>query len=199
MKKHQKIQLSLISFGLILFFITYFYYPSINKNKALDNKSNVEDNVQDNVEFINLEQSTTFENVEYKGLYDLDKPFKIKSDSAYILNEDPDLVYMQNMRVILYLDDDRIVNITSNKGRYNKVTYDCFFEENVVASDGNTKIFSENMDLLATENTASIYNNVRLDNPEGNLLADIVNYDFNTKNFKVSMFDGETVQMQITQ
>tara|TARA_B100001175_G_scaffold270114_1_gene242168 strand:+ start:296 stop:895 length:600 start_codon:yes stop_codon:yes gene_type:complete len=199
MKKQQKIQLSLISFGLILFFITYFYYPSINKNKALDNKSNVEDNVQDNVEFSNLEQSTTFENVEYKGLYDLDKPFKIKSDSAYILNEDPDLVYMQNMRVILYLDDDRIVNITSNKGRYNKVTYDCFFEENVVASDGNTKIFSENMDLLATENTASIYNNVRLDNPEGNLLADIVNYDFNTKNFKVSMFDGETVQMQITQ
>ena len=199
MKKQQKIQLSLISFGLILFFITYFYYPSINKNKALDNKSNVEDNVQDNVEFSNLEQSTTFENVEYKGLYDLDKKFKIKSDSAYILNEDPDLVYMQNMRVILYLDDDRIVNITSNKGRYNKVTYDCFFEENVVASDGNTKIFSENMDLLATENTASIYNNVRLDNPEGNLLADIVNYDFNTKNFKVSMFDGETVQMQITQ
>ena len=199
MKKQQKIQLSLISFGLILFFITYFYYPSINKNKALDNKSNVEDNVQDNVEFSNLEQSTTFENVEYKGLYDLDKPFKIKSDSAYILNEDPDLVYMQNMRVILYLDDDRIVNITSNKGRYNKVTYDCFFEENVVASDGNTKIFSENMDLLATENTASIYNNVRLDNPEGNLFADIVNYDFNTKNFKVSMFDGETVQMQITQ
>tara|TARA_B110000014_G_scaffold217273_1_gene171792 strand:+ start:1609 stop:2208 length:600 start_codon:yes stop_codon:yes gene_type:complete len=199
MKKQQKIQLSLISFGLILFFITYFYYPSINKNKALDNKSNVEDNVQDNVEFSNLEQSTTFENVEYKGLYDLDKPFKIKSDSAYILNEDPDLVYMKNMRVILYLDDDRIVNITSNKGRYNKVTYDCFFEENVVASDGNTKIFSENMDLLATENTASIYNNVRLDNPEGNLLADIVNYDFNTKNFKVSMFDGETVQMQITQ
>ena len=199
MKKQQKIQLSLISFGLILFFITYFYYPSINKNKALDNKSNVEDNVQDNVEFSNLEQSTTFENVEYKGLYDLDKPFKIKSDSAYILNEDPDLVYMENMKVILYLNDDRIVNITSNKGRYNKVTYDCFFEENVVASDGNTKIFSENMDLLATENTASIYNNVRLDNPEGNLLADIVNYDFNTKNFKVSMFDGETVQMQITQ
>ena len=195
MKKQQKIQLLLISSGLILFFITYLYYPIINKNKILDSKSNV----QDNVEFSNLEQSTTFENVEYKGLYDLDKPFKIKSDSAYILNEDPDLVYIQNMRVILYLDDDRIVNITSNKGRYNKVTYDCFFEENVVASDGNTKIFSENMDLLATENTASIYNNVRLDNPEGNLLADIVNYDFNTKNFKVSMFDGETVQMQITQ
>ena len=195
MKKQKKIQLLLISSGLVLFFITYLYYPSINKNKTLDSKSNVEDVV----EFENLDQSTTFENVEYKGLYDLNTPFKIKSDSAYILNDDPDLVYMQNMRVILYLDDDRIVNITSNKGRYNKVTYDCFFEENVVASDGITKIFAENMDLLATENTANIYNNVRLDNPEGNLFADIVNYDFNTKNFKVSMFDGETVQMQITQ
>ena len=195
MKKQKKIQLLLISSGLVLFFITYLYYPSINKNKTLDSKSNVEDVV----EFENLDQSTTFENVEYKGLYDLNTPFKIKSDSAYILNDDPDLVYMQNMRVILFLDDERIVNITSNKGRYNKVTYDCFFEENVVASDGITKIFAENMDLLATENTANIYNNVRLDNPEGNLFADIVNYDFNTKNFKVSMFDEESVQMQITQ
>jgi len=195
MKKQPKIQLLLISFGLVLFFITYLYYPSMNKNKNLDKKSNA----QDVVEFNNLEKSNTFENLEYKGLYDEDRPFKIKSDSAYILNDDPDLVYMQNMRVILYLADERIVNITSNKGRYNKVTYDCFFEENVVASDGITKIFSENMDLLATENTANIYNNVRLNNPEGNLLADIVNYDFNTKNFKVSMFDGETVQMQVTQ
>jgi len=195
MKKQPKIQLLLISFGLVLFFITYLYYPSINKNKNLDKKSNA----QDVVEFNNLDKSTTFENLEYKGIYGEDSPFRIKSESAYILNDDPDLVYMKTMRVTLYLSDEKIVKITSNKGRYNKVTYDCFFEENVVASDGTTKIFSENMDLLATKNTANIYNNVRLKNPEGNLLADIVNYDFNTKNFKVSMFDEETVQMQVTQ
>ena len=195
MKKQKKIQLLLISFGLVLFFLTYLYYPSTSKNKILDTKSNV----QDVAEFDNLDQSTTFQNVEFKGLYSFDKPFKIKSDSAYILNDDPDLVYMKNMRVILYLDDNRIVNITSDKGKYNKTTYDCFFEDNVVASDENTKIFAENMDLLATKNIANIYNNVRLDNPEGNLSADIINYNFDTKNFKVSMFDGEAIQMQITQ
>jgi hypothetical protein len=195
MKKQKKIQLLLISFGLVLFFLTYLYYPSINKNKILDTKSNV----QDVAESDNLDQSTTFEKVEYKGLYSFDKPFKIKSDSAYILNDDPDLVYMKNMRVVLYLDDNRIVNITSDKGKYNKITYDCFFEDNVVASDENTKIFAENMDLLATENIANIYNNVRLDNPEGKLSADIINYNFDTKNFKISMFDGEAIQMQITQ
>ena len=96
-------------------------------------------------------ESTAFENIEYKGIYDLNKPFKVKSEKAYILNEDPDIVYMQNMHVILYLNDERIVNITSDKGKYNKVTYDCFFEQNVKATDGSTKIFAENLDLLAAK------------------------------------------------
>ena len=61
------------------------------------------------------------------------------------------------MRVDLYLNDGRIVSITSNDGSYNKVTYDCFFENNVKATDGETKILSDNLDLLATENFMKIY------------------------------------------
>ena len=38
----------------------------------------------------------------------------------------------------------------SDKGKYNKVTYDCFFEKNVKATEGETEIFAENLDLLAT-------------------------------------------------
>ena len=59
-----------------------------------------------------------FESLEYKGLYNFDKPFKVKSKKAYILNEDPDVVYMTDMYVILYLSEDRIVEITSLSGRY---------------------------------------------------------------------------------
>ena len=47
---------------------------------------------------------------------------------------------MTNMHVILHLNDGRIVNIRSNKGRYYKTTYDCFFENNVRATDGETEI-----------------------------------------------------------
>ena len=104
----------------------------------------------------------------------VDKPFTVKSEKAYILTEDPDIVYMTNMHVILYLNDGRVVNIVSDKGRYNKISFDCFFRENVKATEGNTMIVSDNLDLLATENSVVIYNNVSL------------NYDIRLKQKKSS-------------
>ena len=144
-------------------------------------------------------QATFFTNIEYKGLYDLDKPFKIKSEKAYILDEKPDVVYMNKMHIILYLSDGRVVNIISDKGRYNKVTQDCFFEQNVEATDGSTKIFAENLDLLATKSSAEIYNKVNLNYTQGYLQADKIYYDFETKHFKVSMFDDKSIKMKVIQ
>ena len=193
-KKQQNIQIILISIGLLLILITYFYYPYMNKAKLIENQS-----AKKGLERILLEgQSTFFENVQYEGLYDVDKPFTIISEKAYILNEEPEFVYMTNVYTILHLSDGRIVNIKADKGKYNKVTYDCFFEQNVTATDGGTKIFAENLDLLATSSSVKIYKDVILNYPTGSLVADKIDYDFETKYFKVSMFDDKTVKIKAT-
>ena len=155
-KKQQKIQIILVLIGLILIITTYFN-PFDKKVELTKDETSIED--FENT--IDDKRTTYFENVEYKGLYDLNKPFTVKSEKAHMLDEEPDVVYMTRMHVILHLSDGRIVNITSDKGKYNKVTYDCFFEENVSATDGETKIFARNLDLLATRNSVEIYNNVR--------------------------------------
>ena len=142
-------------------------------------------------------ERTLFKNVEYKGYYDLNKPFTIKSENAYLLNEEPDVIYMTSMQVILHLSDGRIVNITSDQGKYNKLTYDCYFQKNVIANDGETQITAENLDLLANENSVKIYNKVNLNYPKGSLWADNIVYDFETKYFKVSMFDDKAVKMKV--
>ena len=193
-KKQQNIQIILISIGLLLILITYFYYPYMNKAKLIENKSATKD-----LERILEDQSTSFKNVQYKGLYDVDKPFTIMSEEAYILDEEPEFVYMANVHTILYLADGRIVNINADKGKYNKVTYDCFFEQNVKATDGETKIFAENLDLLATASSVEIYNSVFLDYATGKLQADKINYNFETKYFKVSMFDDKSIKMKVIQ
>ena len=140
-----------------------------------------------------------FKNLEYKGIYDIDKPFKVNSEKAYILNEEPDIVYMQNMYVILYLKDNRTVEISSLEGKYNKINYNCYFEKDVRATDGETVITAENLDMLATENFVKIYNDVNLDNVSGSLKADKVDYDFETKNFVVSMFGDKEIKMKVIQ
>jgi len=186
------IQLGLISIGLFLILATYFLYPMMIKNKFFE-----EETVKENVIATDGKESNTFENVEYKGIYDINKQFKVKAEQAYILIKDPDIVYMTNMHVTLSMDDGRIIIITSDNGSYNKVSYDCFFENNVKAIDGETTVLSENLDLLASEDTVAVYNNVFLTNDKGSLRADKVYYDFETKNYQVSMFSDKKVKIKL--
>ena len=202
----QRTQLILILIGIFLILATYFYYPTIIKKQnaqkvdestAVEEKITKDDKIEEGKKVASdSDKINKFENVEYKGLYNLD-PFEVKSDDAYILEEKPDIVYMKNMLVNLYLNDGRIVTIKSDEGTYNKITYDCLFEKNVRATDGDTKIFAENLDLLATEDSVQIYNSVNLIHTTGSLLADKIDYDFETKFFKVSMFDQEKIKMKI--
>jgi len=196
MKENRKlIQIILIFTGLFLIIATYFYYPKINENKLKgsviqDEQTDITDEtIKDNI----------FENVEYKGLYDFDKPFIIISEKAYVLSENPNIIYMDNMKVTMDMSDGRTVIITGDKGTYNKETYDCFFENNVKATDGETIIRSENLDLFASKDLVSIYNDVNLTNKNGSLKADKVDYDFEAKYYKISMFDDRKVKIKLIQ
>tara|TARA_Y100000590_G_C15700603_1_gene1006625 strand:- start:371 stop:964 length:594 start_codon:yes stop_codon:yes gene_type:complete len=187
-------QVTLISIGILLILATYFLYPQIKQKKIYTEQTQIEE--KEKVE-LGKEKTNVFENVEYKGFYDLDKSFFVKSEKAVIFEEDSDVVHMKDMHVTLYMDDGRIVIITSDEGRYNKVTYDCFFEKNVKATDGKTVILAENLDLISTEDAAAVYNNVNLNSDSGTLRADKVYYDFQKKYYRISMFDKKKVKIKL--
>ena len=195
-KNEKKIQIALLISGFMLILLTYFYYPYMNKNKSVVEKE-IERDFPD-VSDETIKDTTLFENIEYKGFYDLNKKFIVKSKKAQINQDEPDIVIMEDMHVILYLSDGRIVNIFSDTGKYNKANYDVFFVGQVRATDGETKIFSNNLDLLGHEASVKIYNNVSINYPAGSLLrADNVEYDFEKKHFKISMFEDKRIQMKI--
>ena len=104
---------------------------------------------------------------------------------------------MTYMKVTMKMSDGRTIIITGDKGTYNKETYNCFFENNVKATDGETIIRSENLDLFASKDIVSIYNNVILINKNGSLKADKVDYDFEAKYYKISMFNDEKVKIKL--
>ena len=185
------VQLTLIFIGLFLIFATYFLYPKFNKK--IVEKSIIEDGqvTMDDT------KTNTFKNVEYKGLYNFDNPFSIKSEIAHISVEEPDVIYMTGVKASIIMKDGRLVIITSDKGIYNKITYDCFFEDNVKVADGETVVFAENLNLLASKDTASIYNSVSITNDKGDLVADKIDYNFETKYYKISMFDNKRVKAKL--
>ncbi len=190
------IQFSLISIGVLLILATYFLYPKIEKNKLLEEKKIVKKD-KDEIVIADKNEANIFEHVEYKGIYNIDTPFVINSDKANITKEEPDIVYMTNMSVIFHLNDGRTITITSDRGKYNKVTYDCYFENNVRAADGESLILAENLDLLSNKNTVSVYNDVVLTGNKGSLQADKINYDLSTRKFNISMFGDKKVKIKL--
>jgi len=187
------IQLSLVSVGIFLILGTYFLYPKIKEKKFIQNETVVK---EQDVE--KKTKDSVFENVEYKGIYNVNNSFTVKSKKAKISDEDPNLVYLTSMNVTFHMQDGKVINITSEKGKYNKVTYDCFFEDNVRATDSQTIIKADNLDLLSSEDYANVYNNVFLTSDNGSLKADRIHYNFIKKLYQVTMFDEKTVKVKLT-
>ena len=180
------IQLSLISVGIFLILATYFFYPKFIESRVI--KGTI---IKEDVIGTGKDTTNTFENVEYKGMYDINKTFKVTAEKAYILTDDPDVVFLTEMKVVLQMLDETTWVIVSDKGSYNKITYDCFFEDNVKATDGKTTIFSDNVDLITSKDFISIYNNVYLLNKESHVKADKIDYDLTKKIYKISMFQDK--------
>lgn len=194
MKKSEKrLQITLLSIGLILVLATYFLYPNMKEKQLAQNQTKEKkEDLQ-----IDEEKSNVFQNVEYKGFYDLNKPFIVKSEEAHVKMENPDLIYMSSMTVTLFMNDGRIVTITSDDGRYNKKTYDCFFENNVKATDSEVVISAQNLDLIASNETATAYKDVHLKTNVGSMKADKVDYNFKTNYYKISMLDDEKIKIKL--
>ena len=187
----KKIQVTLLFLGFSLIFFTYFFYPEIKKKKIqikIENTKPLK---------IEADQVNVFEDVSYEGLYNIINPFTIKSENAYILDEDTNIVYMKKMHVTIYMDNGSVVNIKSDKGSYNKISYDCYFVNNVRATDGETLVYADNLDLLASNDLASIYNNVIINNEKSSLRADKVDYNFEQKNYQISMYGDEKIKIKL--
>ena len=196
MKTNRKlIQIFLVSIGFLIIIGTYLLYPKIEKNRL---KGSVVEKEQPLIED-NQNVGSKFEELEFRGFYNFENPFIIVSEEAIISSENSDIVYMTNMKITIKMNDGRNIIITGDKGKYNKVTYDCYLENNVLASDGETEILSDNLNLVSSKDFASIYNNVVVNSKNGQLKADKVDYNFESKYYKVSMFKDERVKIKITE
>ena len=185
--KIKSLQIILISVAAILLLITYFYVPKIEQSKLKEKTLQKEEGTTDTP----IEAENFFTNVVYEGNYQVKNPFIIKASKAKILADAPDIVYMNNMHVTITLTTGEIVVITSEAGRYDKINYNIFFENNCEAKSGDTILKSDNIDLVADE-YAKVYNNVVLeDDSESFIKADLIKYDFESKKYEISMFENK--------
>ena len=202
MKKKSLIQISLliILFLISFFFLKNFYKPNISQNKSenktvnlnLKNKSKIEDEEKENL----------IKDIKYNSNYSGGKNFEILADFGETSNENPDLMFLTNVKGKIIFSDKEDIFLTSKYADFNTRTFETTFIENVKVLRKDEVITGNSLYLVfeldenelknnpkKEENIIRMSQNVEFKKPGHNLKADILEIDLITKNSKIYMYN----------
>ena len=187
--KKKLFQLFLFSFALLIIFLTYF---SNFQKKQTITETKKDETI--NEEFL-VEGVNRFENVEYQGIDKTGNQFTIGSNFAEFEKERPEIIKMEIVKCIFTFKDNTTLTVTSDKGTYNNVTNDMNFSENVRMDYLENVLYSDRASFNNYENQLLVAGNIKGEGPTTDLQADELDFDLNTKDLKISMYNKERVKV----
>ena len=192
LKLNRKIlfQIILILLGILIIFFTYF-----NNQEQKDTLKQTEKEIGEiEVEDRNI---STFENIQYDGVDSNGNKFIINSDYAEFENDKPNIIYMKEMICRFFFKDGTVLRVTSNRGTYDNISNNMEFEENVKMYYLENRLFSEKASFINSENYLLVEENVVGESPDGNLIADKLDFDLIEKKMKISMYNQDKVNIRL--
>jgi LPS export ABC transporter protein LptC len=192
LNKTKFIQISLLLLAFFLIFFTYFF--SLKKKQPSTNLDQIK-TVEPDEEKGKV--TNTFVDVEYGGLDKNGNRFVIGSKYADFEANRPNIIRMEEVLCIFYFKDGTNLTIVSNYGIYNNVTDDMEFTENVKMNYLENVLFSEKVNFFNVKNELLVEGNVKTKSPEGELQADKLNFNLNSKKLKISMYNDKKVNIKV--
>ena len=194
LNKTKFIQTSLLLLALLLIFFTYFLnlkkkQPSTN----LDQIKTVETDKQKEKEGV----VNAFVDVQYSGFDKNGNRFVIGSKYANFEIDRPNVIRMEQILCTFHFKDGTNLTIISNFGIYNNITDDMEFTENVKMNYLENVLFSEKANFFNAKNELLIEGNVKTISPEGELQADKLDFNLDSKKLKISMYNDKKVNIKV--
>jgi len=190
LNKKKTIQIILIFLGILIIFFTYFYDQNQKSLSKKIEEKKTEIKVED-------QEVSTFENIQYEGIDNNGNKFVINSEYAEFESDKTNIIYMKNMSCKFFFKDGTVLRISSNKGVYDTISSDMEFEQNVKMYYLENRLFSEKASFINSENYLVVQENVVGEAPEGNLVADKLDFDLTQKKLKISMYNQDKVNIKV--
>ena len=194
-KKITIIQSVLFFFAIILIYFTY-YKKGINNEENIISKS-IKEKIEKQIKESETTDADIFYDVEYTGLDLNGNRYLLKSKEAQLDELKPEVIYMKTVHSIFYFKDGTILYVWSDEGIYNSSTLDMKFEENVRAEYSNSKLFADNAEYSNSKNFLSIYNNVKIDDVRGNMIADKLLFDISNQMLDITSFNNGKINANV--
>ena len=164
----------------IVVFFSIFFYSKINKkNKIIDVKSDISEEIQ--------EKSNIMKDVNYLSTDAKGNQYIINAEEGEIDYSNPNIIYLKNVKAIIHLNNSETIEITSDYGKYDTNNYDTIFSKNVMINYLDNKITSEYLDFSIKRDSMIISRNVIYTILEKMLEADVVEINITTKDTKIYM------------
>ena len=181
------IQLFLIFIFLIISLFLFFKYFK---------KSSFESNSKTNItQTLNTGESL-IEDLKYLSVDKTGNEYKIEAKKGNIDKNNPDIIYLENVRAIILLQNSESILIKSKYAKYNIKSFDTLFNDSVSVDYGEHILKSEFLDLSFGKNLVSIYDNVRYLSGISSLRADRAEIDIINNKTKIFM-DNPNKKVQI--
>ena len=181
--------IQLLIFFLIVIFIYFFIKNTfLKERKDIVNLDLNKDKVIEEIE-TNKYQSTIIENLNYISIDGKGNEYILNAKYGEESKEDSNIIILKQVVGTIKLKDKSDIEIRSDFAKYNSITFDTNFYENVFGFYEESKISSDNLDLFFKNNKAIMYNNIKyLDgNTEAN--ADEISFNLLNGDVNIKMFD----------
>tara|TARA_B100000242_G_scaffold76035_1_gene49481 strand:- start:614 stop:1213 length:600 start_codon:yes stop_codon:yes gene_type:complete len=177
---------------LILFFsfLSFLYFKS-NQEKKIAEKKNIELIDEKNIEIDQekIESSNMIEDVSYSAKDIKGNEYFLKANEGIIDQKESNFIFLKSVKAIINLKDYRLVEISSDFGKYNIENYDTIFSKNVIITYLDNKIMGDYLDFSLEKNLMIISKNVIMKNEKSSLLADVIEVNIETKDIKMFMYE----------
>ena len=184
----------ILSTSLLVFFFTFLilFYTKSSDDKNLIEKEKVVKLVEnENIEILNekIESLNIIEDVSYSAKDTRGNEYFLKAREGTIDQNESNFIFLKSVKAIIDLKDYKLIEISSDFGKYDINNYDTIFSKNVIITYLDNIITGDYLDFSWDKNLMLVSRDVILKNNKNSLQADVIEMDIEKRDIKIFMYE----------
>ena len=173
---------------LALLILSYLVYTEVYKEERSES---ISENINEMILNENTFSSNTIKDVNYISRDTKGNEYIIYASTGEIDINNPDIIYLTDVKAFINLANSNTVNISSDFGKYNTKNFDTIFSKNVIVKYLENKITGEYLDFSLESNLMVISRDIVYTNLDNVLVADVLEMNIETKDTKIYMYENK--------
>ena len=184
-----KTTIQLLIFFLIIIFVFFFIKNTfLKEQKVIVNLDLNKDKIIEEIE-TEQNQNNIIENLNYISIDAKGNEYILNAKYGEESKEDSNIIILKQVLGTIKLKNKSAIEIKSDFAKYNSITFDTNFYENVLGFFEESKISSDNLDLFFKNNKAIVYNNIKYLDRSTAANADEISFNLLNGDINIKMFD----------